>query len=501
LRVNSPTPSQCSTISRVSRTSRSEQEIPQNSPLPNIAATNVNVEVSANRPSTPHPSSGQFVFPDLQMQGNVFQNLAKAIDRMAAVNEPKKRKVVFPEHLKHFTGKDGYQHAMNWWNKLKIFYTTNTSTEEEILCSMRDILEADSPAARWFEARGKRCKTLQQLETVFNAAYGPNNEQLCELKIKIRSQKQQHSQSFMTFSHSILMLNQELGTPYGDEKLLKLIYRNMLPKYKVKIDEEDYDTLEELEVKVARLEKKYLSVDLSKMEEKGHDMTKVETVEQLYEYKNNLKKLPVAPPKTPVFQHKTQQDQRPRQEVNKNQPKQQTELSAVDNKSIISQQNKGDVASKANSSQGSLVTNTSKSSKSFNKTSERGGQPPVQRTVAAFDATRCRNFDRNLTGFSGDVTQRERYNENNQCWTCGLIGFKNTECPKCKTEEEIQQWRALSSKQKTEYFQQLKRDNLAKREAWKARQEISQPSTSNQPKLSDANSVPINQGNEGWGNN
>jgi len=64
----------------------------------------------------------------------------------------------------------------------------------------------------WFEARGKGCKTLEQLETIFKKAYGPNPKELGDLKVKIQSQKHYTTRVSVHLAHQILMLNQELGT-------------------------------------------------------------------------------------------------------------------------------------------------------------------------------------------------------------------------------------------------------------------------------------------------
>ena len=494
-----------SSISSIaSSTHRASDIVRQNrmsSIIDSLNSRPINIETSDIRVPTPHPSTGQFTLTDLDVNGQLMNKLANAIDRMAAVNEPKNRKASFPDHLKHFTGREGYQHAISWFNKLKIFKTTNTSTEEEILMSIRDVFEADSPASMWFEARGKSCKNFIQLEAAFKKTYGPNADELCELKIQVRSQKQQHSQSFVAFSHQIMMLNQELGAPYDDAKLLKLIQRNMLPRYRVKVEGKPFNNLEELEDKVSSYEKQYLMVEISNLEGKGHTVGKIQTVEQLFDFQTALNK-PIEPPQKPaVFQPKSQSaDQRAKSDSNssnanqgRNPPKPLMEVKVNDSKPLI----KSD-----NSTVGSTTTsNASKRGGNFRDRNDRGEKRPFvpREPVALFDPSKCRNLDRNLTGFDGDVEKLEGYRYENQCWSCGLRGFRSSECPRCKTEEEIAQFRSLTGPQKRDYFDNLRKQNEARREAWRNRTQ--NPVSKDQPKLSEANSEPLGQKNEGWGNN
>jgi len=119
--------------------------------------------------------------------------------------------------------------------QIHIYASTASATEEELLCGFRELMEPDSNAACWFEVRGRASQTIAQLETAFKLAFGPDREQLNILKENVKSMKQHHSQSFRTFAHRILIKNEELGSPYNQTKLTKIIYRNMLGIFQVRL--------------------------------------------------------------------------------------------------------------------------------------------------------------------------------------------------------------------------------------------------------------------------
>jgi len=91
------------------------------------------------------------------------------------------------------------------------------------------------------------------------------------------------------------------------------------------------------------LEKTYLAIELCNLEENGHTITDIETVEHLFEYKQSLQKVAAIAPKTQTYpprhnpsdqRGKTESNQ-PQSNPNKNPPKNVMESDVEDIKPQI----------------------------------------------------------------------------------------------------------------------------------------------------------------------
>jgi len=411
-----------------------------------------------------------------QTAGLVFDqimatNLTIALANMSTVRESKKRTVQFPKGFKNFTGKEGVSIAMSWWTTFINFTSRNTYTEEELICSVRDLMEIGSPAAKWFEIRGKKCQTLKELEVSFKKAYGPSKSKLNEIKQNVKSQRQTHDQSFTTFCHSILMLNEELGTPYAQPKLAKIIYRNMLAIYQVEITEGECSTVEDLENKVSLLEDKYLRKELCYLEREGHKISHIETVEQLYDFQQSLRK-PSHFTNRPIQDH--------------------TKIKEIQHQT---QTQKSGAKSSGHTTSG---TDTKIQAKTYSEThsssegaTNRRFNRPFTNTFPPFDVQKCFKPGSNDQGYKGDLTKRPGFNPRANCRRCGANGFFVRECPKCYPESEIEKWKGMGDSERSAYVlaQKMKRT-----------QDIANKNRGSD-RTTEINHIPRNQGNGVWGDN
>src|SRR6266851_2327339 len=410
--------------------------------------------------------------------GTIMSGLAGAIEKMNQ-SQTKKRKVDFPPKLKKYSGSDNKREAMTWTNNFNKFLVQNRYTEEELLNSFGEILLPESNASEWYDLTGKECDSLPALMESFKRTFWPNEQYRARLADEIKIKKQEVGQSFFPYSNQLFLLNEELGSPYSCQDLIGFLILNMNPEIRSVIKRQRFLTLADLQSAVQEEEEDEIEKGKRKLDNKGHNVKTIETMEQLHAFKKKLEK----------------DKEKERQPPDRTQPvhtakiadktKQQAQR---DVQPIVSKQNPiaGDqqVAPKESSRDKPKIFNdnrsknsgnrSDKSSSGYQSSSKGPRKPPYFKGPGPNNIT---HPDLRTTKYQGKDEEHESYHPMTSCWICGRKGFTSGNCPYHNLPDAI--------KAHTERME-------IKRQAYKARSgsEVPRPVVQNP-----------DSGNGRWGNN
>jgi len=297
----------------------------------------------------------------------------------------------------------------------------------------------------------------------------------------------------MDFSHNISSLNEDLGCPFTEDKLLRIIYKNMLGRYHTKIGKDECSTLEELQERVAKEERNHVLNEICRLEGLGQTVNGVLTIEELQRF---IQGIPVEIAPTPKS-HNNQDSNRSKQNSNakpnppNNQQTKPSEFVAAatkpaEAKAPVKENVPGTMAAppSAPTQRGGYPNQNAPVARAPNAPEQRGGYPNgngPRSNLAYFDRARCYHFGSNDQNYQGDITTRKGYNTNFVCFHCGTVGFFQRMCPRCTPESEIAAWESMTRDERAKYLEDLKAQRLA----------VQQPRTT-------VSNVTHNQGNGLW---
>jgi len=316
----------------------------------------------------------------------------------------KKRQVEFSKHLTEnkFNGKnDSKLKALSWWRDVMKFASTSNYEEEEILGSFSQLLEKDSVADMWHEEYAYKLKTLEEVGKDFKKFFGPSKEDLDVEIRELKTWKHNNYEDFNVYVSQVYARNIELGTPYNDKQMLKIIYNNMWPAYKEHIKPEHYQNKRELMMLVKERESYQLRLQRAIYECNGQKVKDLNSMEQLAEYKNN---------RNLRWHHR------------------------------YIRGNKWDEEHKVNSVQNDAENETSKAKYSENENNQESKSQVLEQQQGrkwVFDESRVKDKGYNPLKFDKSKAKDTfGYNERHDCITCGLHGFVTSLCPCHNTLEQ-----------------------------------------------------------------
>jgi len=316
----------------------------------------------------------------------------------------KKRQVEFPKHLTEnkFNGKnDSKLKALSWWRDVTKFANTSNYEEEEILGSFSLLLEKNSVADMWHEEYAYKLKTLKEIGTDFKKFFGPSKEDLDRERRELKNWKHNNYEDFNVYVSQVYARNIELGMPYNDKQMLKIIYNNMWPAYKEHIKVEHFENKRELMMLVKERESYQLRLQRAIYECNGQKVKDLNSMEQLAEYKNN---------RNLRWHHR------------------------------YIRGNKWDEEHKINSVQNDVENDTSNAKNLQNENNQENkiqSQEQQQGRKWVFDESKVRDKGYNPLNFDKSKAKEAfGYNERHDCITCGLHGFVTSLCPCHNTLEQ-----------------------------------------------------------------
>src|SRR6267143_6455553 len=316
----------------------------------------------------------------------------------------KKRQVEFPKHLTEnkFNGKnDSKLKALSWWRDVMKFANTSNYEEEEILGSFSQLLEKDSVADMWHEEYAYKLKTLEEVGKDFKKFFGPSKEDLDEEIRELKNWQHRRNETFNVYVSQVYARNIELGTPYNDKQMLKIIYNNMWPAYKEHIKPENFENKRELMMLVKERESYQLRLQRAIYECNGQKVKDLNSMEQLAEYKNN---------RNLRWHHR------------------------------YTRGNKWDEEHKVNLVQNDVENEASNAkylNNENNQNSKIQSQEQQQSKKWVFDESKVRDKGYNPMNFDKSKAKETfGYNERHDCITCGLHGFVTSLCPCHNTIEQ-----------------------------------------------------------------
>src|SRR6267143_301326 len=268
------------TVQQEQNTSKNKQEAKQKSKArsenkENFTGTQQNKESKSNKSES-------------NEQAGVRVDNADEVVRTRKIK--KKRQVEFPKHLTEnkFNGKnDSKLKALSWWRDVTKFANTSNYEEEEILGSFSLLLEKNSVADMWHEEYAYKLKTLEEIGMDFKKFFGPSKEDLDRERRELKNWKHNNYEDFNVYVSQVYARNIELGMPYNDKQMLKIIYNNMWPAYKEHIKVEHFENKRELMMLVKERESYQLRLQRAIYECNGQKVKDLNSMEQLAEYKNN----------------------------------------------------------------------------------------------------------------------------------------------------------------------------------------------------------------------
>ncbi len=316
----------------------------------------------------------------------------------------KKRQVEFPKHLTEnkFNGKnDSKLKALSWWRDVMKFANTSNYEEEEILGSFSLLLEKNSVADMWHEEYAYKLKTLEDIGRDFKKFFGPNKEDLDRERRELKNWKHNNYEDFNVYVSQVYARNIELGTPYNDKQMLRIIYDNMWPAYKEHIKQEHFTNKRELMMLVKERESYQLRLQRAIYECNGQKVKDLNSMEQLAEYKNN---------RNLRWHHRN---------IRGNKWDEEHRINSVQD----------DAENEASSAR--YLKNEN------NQNRQNQAQEQQQGRKWVFDESRVRDKGYNPLKFDKSKAKEAfGYNERHDCITCGLHGFVTSLCPCHNTLEQ-----------------------------------------------------------------
>src|SRR6266404_3351936 len=204
-------------------------------------------EAESDRPITPTGTVNADAPPE------VWNTVIKAMKNIAKNTQPQKKdKILTFVDVVKFNGNEGRLKALSWWYSFETDVTTQINTEAEVLRSFGSLMAKNSQAKSWYDQKGKDCKTINELKGEFNVTFGPSMQDKAHLEDKIRTKTQYSMECFATYSTAVYLLNKQLGNPFGEGALLRLIYNNMNPEFQRSIQMGDFTSLETLSQLIRR---------------------------------------------------------------------------------------------------------------------------------------------------------------------------------------------------------------------------------------------------------
>jgi len=382
----------------------------------------------------------------------VWNTVIKAMNNIAKNTQPQKKdKILTFVDVVKFNGNEGRLKALSWWYSFETDVTTQINSEAEVLRSFGSLMAKNSQAKSWFDQRGKDCKTLNELKSEFNVTFGPSMQDKAHLEDKIRTKTQHSMESFATYSTAVYLLNKQLGNPFGEGALLRLIYNNMNPEFQRSIQMGDFTSLETLSQLVRREEDYTTRKQLRKLQDNNISTDGVDNYEQMQELRRKHKTMTFRP---------TQQKQV--QPQNQNQQQHQKPPS---NAPVLTEQNQSRPPAAAPKAQGQNIQNT----QSPQTKEEVDDNSKNKRKVREFDESKCTKRNCNETNFNPENEKDwPYYDPKMRCFACGRVGFDKFTCPYHNTLDQAKdnrlRWQEAQRKKRDDYRRRQKDPNQENRQ-------------------------------------
>ncbi len=404
-------------------------------------------EVESDRPVTPTGTVNADAPPA------VWNTVIKAMNNIAKNTQPQKKdKILTFVDVGKFNGNEGRLKALSWWYSFETDVTTQINSEVEVLRSFGSLMAKNSQAKSWYDQKGKDCKTLNELKAEFNVTFGPSMQDKAHLEDKIRTKTQHSMESFATYSTAVYLLNKQLGNPFGEGALLRLIYNNMNPEFQRNIQMGDFTSLETLSQLVRREEDYTTRKQLRKLQDNNINTEGIDNYEQMQELRKKHKTMTFRPTQQkPVQQPQHSQQQQPQRPQN--------------NASVLTEQNQSRPPQSAPKVQGQTTQNT----QSPQNKGEVDDSAKNKRKVREFDESKCTKRNCNETNFNPENEKDWKYYDPKmRCFACGRVGFDKFTCPYHNTLEQAdanrERWQETQRKKKDDYRRRSKESNQENRQ-------------------------------------